>query len=387
MDFALAPEQERLADEVEAFARAELCSAAADNDRAAVFDRDAWKRCAEFGVLGWSIPVEYGGAGHDALTCALAYEALGYGCADNGLVFAINNHVWACVSYVLTHGTPEQRARYLPRLADGSLVGAHALTEPDAGSDMLSLTTSARRDGDDWILSGTKTFISNGPVADLFVVFARTAGQDVSGQLALSVFLVEADTPGVRVVKEWDKAGLRGTLMGEIAFDDVRLPASALLGAEGNGYGVFTSTIEQERGFMFASPVGVLRRLLERTVRHANTRRQFGRRIGANDAVSHRIADMRLRLELARLMLYRFAWLRDEGRLALLESSMLKLHVSESLVAGALDAVQLHGARGYLTEFGIERELRDSLATTIYGGTSEIHRSVIARLSGVRDDG
>jgi alkylation response protein AidB-like acyl-CoA dehydrogenase len=386
MDFAPTPEQEKLADEVVEFAQAELCDAAADNDRAATFDRGAWKRCADFGVLGWPVPVEYGGAGYDALTCVLAYEALGYGCADNGLVFAINNHVWACTSYVLTHGTEEQRARYLPGLSDGSIVGAHALTEPDAGSDMLALTTTARPDGVGYVLDGTKTFISNAPCADLFVLFARTGGPDVADQLALSAFLVPGDTPGLEVTREWEKAGLRGTPMGEVTLDGVRLAASQLLGREGQGYGIFMSTIEWERGFMFASPVGVLRRLLERSVAHANGRRQFGRRIGAFDAVSHKIADMRVRLEMARLMLYRFAWLRDADRLALLESSLLKLHVSESLVASALDAVQLHGARGYLTDFGIERELRDAFGTTIYGGTSEIHRSVIARLSGVRDD-
>jgi alkylation response protein AidB-like acyl-CoA dehydrogenase len=386
MDFATTPEQDKLVDEVVSFAQAELSAGAADNDRNATFDRDAWRRCADFGVLGWPIPQEYGGAGYDAVTCVLAYEALGYGCADNGLVFAVNNHVWACTSYVLTHGSAEQRARYLPGLADGTLIGAHALTEPEAGSDMLALSTTARADGDGYVLDGTKTFISNAPCADLFVLFARTEGPEVPAQMALSAFLVPANTPGVRIAREWDKAGLRGTLMGEVAFEGARLEAAQLLGRPGQGYEIFTATIEWERGFMFASPVGVMQRLLERSIAHANNRRQFGRRIGAFDAVSHKVADMRVRLELARLMLYRFGWLRDQNRLALLESSLLKLHVSESLLASALDAVQLHGARGYLTEFGVERELRDAFGTTIYGGTSEIHRSVIARLSGVRDD-
>ena len=385
MDFALTPEQRSLALDVATFARTELSAHAQQNDRDAVFDRELWRRAAKFGVLGWPVPPEYNGAGHDPLTCVVAFEALGYGCVDNGLVFAINNHVWACVSYLLMHGNQAQRARWLPALTDGSVIGAHALTEFDAGSDVLALTTTAARDDAGYVLHGRKTFISNAPCADLFVLFARTGGPGTAPQQALSAFIVPATTPGVSVSRVWDKAGLRGTPMGEVTLDGARVDHSALLGAEGGGYRMFLSTAEWERGFMFASPVGVLRRLLEQSVAYANERRQFGRRIGEFDAISHKIADMRLRLELGRLALYQFGWLRSRDRIALLESSMLKLYVSESLTASALDAVQLHGARGYLTDFGIERELRDAFGTTIYGGTSEIHRSMIARLSGVLD--
>jgi alkylation response protein AidB-like acyl-CoA dehydrogenase len=386
MDFATTAEQDALVDKVIAFARQELTGRAAGNDRAARFDRAGWRACAEFGVLGWPVPAPYGGAGLDPLSCVLALEALGYGCTDNGLLFAVNNHLWACTSYLLAHGTEDQRRRWLPRLADGSLVGAHAMTELEAGSDVLSGTTTARRDGDRYLLSGVKTFISNAPVADLFVVFART-GADGSPQRALSAFLVPRDAPGLRADRVWDKAGLRGSPMGELVLDDVPVPVSDRLGAEGAGYQIFSSTAEWERGYLIASQVGTLRRLLEQAVRHAAGRRQFGRPIGAYQAVSHRIADIQVSLELARLLLYKFGWLKTQGRLALLESSMLKLFVSESIVQAALATQRIHGVRGYLSDFDVEREVRDALATTTYAGTSDIHRSIIAQLIGAGHDG
>ncbi|MFI9379979.1 acyl-CoA dehydrogenase family protein [Kutzneria sp. NPDC052558] len=380
MDFAPTAEQRARQAEVMAFGQ-RLGANAAEHDRLGVFDEAGWKACADFGVLGWPISPTYGGSGLDPLSVAMAFEALGHSCVDNGLVFAINNHVFACAVYIADHGTDEQRERWLPRLCDGSLIGAHALTEPDHGSDMLAIETTARQVGDDYILNGTKTFISNAPVAGLFIVFARTSDDNVP-QRRLTAFIVPADTPGLSV-RPIAKAGLRGTPMGEITFDSCVVPAEHRLGAEGAGYRLFTSTMEWERGFMFASQVGVLGRLLERSVDHATRRTQFGRPIGGYQAVSGKIADMRVRLELAQLLLYKVAWLRSQGKLALHEASMLKLCVSEGLKATALDAMQLHGARGYTEELGIEREVRDALAGTIYAGTSEIQRSVIAGLLGL----
>jgi alkylation response protein AidB-like acyl-CoA dehydrogenase len=385
MDFTKTDAQEKLIAEVVDFARAELSARAADNDQAESFDRIGWDACAKFGVLGWPVPTEYGGRGLDPVSCVLALEALGYGCTDNGLLFAVNNHLWACTSYLLAHGTAEQRQRWLPLLADGTVVGAHAMTELEAGSDVLSLTTTARRTGDSYVLSGVKTFISNGPVADLFIVFART-DDTAPPQRALSAFLVPADALGLDNSRVFHKSGLRGTPMGEVVFDQVEISASSRLGAEGSGFAVFTSTAEWERGYLIASQVGTMRRLLELANAHARRRRQFGRSIGAFQAVSHRLADLTVRLELAQLLLYKFGWLKQQGRLALLEASMLKLFVSESLVEAALATQRVHGVRGYVAEFGIEREVRDALATTIYAGTSDIHRSIIARLIGVADE-
>ncbi|MGW3960834.1 acyl-CoA dehydrogenase family protein [Amycolatopsis sp. NPDC005003] len=382
MDFALTDEQVTLRTAVLRFAREQLGEKAAEHDRDETFDRDGWQACAGFGVLGWPVPAEYGGSGFDPLTTIIACEALAYGCRDNGLVFAVDNHLWACVIYLLRHGSDEQKAAFLPRLADGSMIGAHALTEPGTGSDVLSVATRAEREGDHYVLTGTKVFISNGPCADLYVVFART-GRSPGGQRDLSAFLVPRDTPGLEVRRVISKAGLRGTPMGEIRFDGCVVPPGNLLGAEGTGYHVFTSTIEWERGFMAASQVGRAQRILDTCVAWAGERTQFGRPIGSYQAVSHRLADMQVRIELARLLLHKIGWLKQQGRLALLESAMLKLFTSESLLETALDAVRVHGARGYVGDLPVERELRDALGCVLFGGTSDIQRNVIAGLLGV----
>ncbi len=320
--------------------------------------------------------------GLDPLSTIVALEALGYACRDNGLVFVINNHLWACAVYLSRHGNDEQRKRYLPKMCSGELIGAHALTEEHAGSDVLSVRCAAVREGDNYVLNGTKTFISNAGIADLYVVLTRT-GQQGRRQDALSAFVVTATTPGLDVVRQWTKSGLRSTPMGEVRFTDCRVPAENMLGKEGDGYSIFTSTIEWERCFMFANQVGVMERIMEDCVQYVRDREQFDRPIGANQALSHRIADMKVRLELAKLMMYKVGWLKQRGKLALAESAIAKLFISESHKQAALDAVQIHGARGYLAEFGIERELRDALGGTIYGGTSEIQREVIATLLGI----
>jgi alkylation response protein AidB-like acyl-CoA dehydrogenase len=384
MDYALAPEQARLRSEVIAFAQAQLGAKAAEHDQNASFDHDGWQACARYGVHGWPIAKAYGGAGLDPLSAIVAFEALAYGCADNGLVFALNNHIWACAIYIAEHGSPEQRSRFLPALVDGSWIGAHALTEPESGSDAMSIRTTAVREGDHYRIDGTKCFISNGPCADVFITFAST-DPAAPASSRLSAFVVPADLPGVSVSREITKAGLRGTPMGEIRFDGCRVPADHRLGAEGAGNQIFMSTMEYERGFMFAAQVGSMQRILDQSVRHAHERRQFGLPIGTFQAVSHRIVDMRLRVELARLLLYKVGWLKREGRVALLEAAMLKLFASEGLVESAIDAMQLHGARGYVSDLPVEREVRDALASTIYGGTSEIQRNIIAQLIGLPD--
>ncbi len=383
MDFGLTAGQRALRAEVIAFARENLARDLADDDREARFPLEDWRRCAAFGVLGWPVPAEHGGRGLDPLDTMVALEALGYGCRDNGLVFAINNHLWGCAIYLIEHGTREQKRRYLKPMCDGLLVGAHALSEPEAGSDMLSVRTTARRAGDHYLLSGTKCFISNGPVADVFLTVART-GEGGAAQDQLSAFLVTADLPGVRKARDLPKLGLRTCPMGVVELDDTPVPAGNLIGREGAGYSVFASTIEWERAFMFASHVGAMQRLLETSIEHARSRRQFGRPIGSFQAVAHQIADMKIRLELARLILYQVGWLKREGRLALLESTIAKIFISESLVATAMAAVEVHGARGYVTDAGIERELRDALGAPIYAGTSAVQRGILAELLGLQ---
>ena len=383
MSTDLTAEQRALRDRIHAFAAKELGHDVERDDAEGRFPSEDWDRCADFGVLGWPVPTRYGGLGLDPLSTIVALEALRYACRDNGLVFAINNHLWGCVVYLLQHGTEEQRERFLPALARGELIGAHALSEPGAGSDILAMETTARRDGDGYLLSGTKWFVSNAPVADLFVVFARTSG-DLGEQAGISAFLVPADLPGVNRGREFTKMGLRTTPMGAVELDGCRVSAANLIGREGAGYAVFTSTIEWERSFMFAAHVGAMERILEASVAHATGRRQFGHTIGSFQAVGHQIADMRIRLELARLILHHVGRLKRDGRLALLEATIAKVFISESLVATARDAVEIHGARGYLADAGIERELRDALGGPIYAGTSAVQRGVLAELLGLR---
>jgi alkylation response protein AidB-like acyl-CoA dehydrogenase len=382
VDFGLSDRQRALRRQVTRFAREHLGERAAELDREAAFPRADWQRCADHGVLGWPVAKEYGGSGFDPVTTVVALEALGYGCRDNGLVFAITNHLWGCVVYLIEHGTEEQRRRLLKPLCSGELIGAHALSEPEAGSDILSMRTTARREGDMYVLDGEKWFVSNAPVADVFVVFARTGGER-SAQEQLSAFLVTADLPGVRISREFDKLGLRTTPMGAVRFEGTPVPVENRLGGEGDGYAIFTSTIEWERSFMFAPHVGAMRRLLDTATERAAQRRQFGRPIGSFQSVAHEIADMRIRLELAQLILYKVAWLKSQGATALLESTIAKVVISEGLVANAMAAVQVHGARGYLTEFGVERELRDALGGPIYAGTSGVHRGILAELLGL----
>jgi alkylation response protein AidB-like acyl-CoA dehydrogenase len=382
ISFAWDKEQLAFKEATIAFAQRELNDNLREQDRTSHFDRAAWQMCADFGILGWPIPKAYGGAELDCPTIMLALEGLGYGCRNNGLVFVINNHVWSCEIPILHFGTAAQKERYLPDLCRGTLIGGHALTEPGSGSAAFAMQTAAVRCKDRYILNGTKTFISNAPIADVFVTFART-DPTAGAERGVSALIIRHDFPGVTIAKEWEKAGLRTAPMGELVFQDCEVPADHLLGREGAGYRVFQSTIEWERGFFFASQIGVMERILEQCVRHARERKQFDRPIGSFQAVSHKIADMKLRLELAKLILYKIAWLKQEGRIAFLEASLAKLFISEGLVQTCLDAMQIHGARGYMTEYELEREQRDAIAGTIYAGTSEIQRGIVASLLGV----
>ncbi|MFI0480751.1 acyl-CoA dehydrogenase family protein [Actinomadura sp. 9N215] len=378
MDFELSGEQRELRESIAEFARAELNDDLASREERSLFSARNWVRCAELGLTGLPVPRVYGGSEADATSIVVALEALGYGCRDNGLIFSLNAHLWACTAPLARFGSPEQRERYLPPICAGSLITAHAMSEAESGSDAFALRTVASKDGDGFRLDGSKTFVTNAPMAGLFLVFASTdRGRGFAG---VSAFLVEGDAPGVHVGEPLAKMGLRTSPMAEVSFDGC--PAE-LLGPAGAGMPIFTWAMERERAFILAGPVGTMRRNLERCLVHARERRQFGQPIGAFQSVAHRLVDMRLRQESARLLLYRLAWLIDQGRPARLESAMAKLHLAESMVASGLDAVQLHGGYGYLTEYGLERDLRDAVAGRLHSGTSEIMRDEIARLMGV----
>jgi alkylation response protein AidB-like acyl-CoA dehydrogenase len=382
MDFSLSEEQKGLRDSIVRFAKDELNAGAGERDREQAFSRELWKKCGAMGLQGLPVPEPYGGSGLDPLTTAIALEALGYGCQDGGLVFSICAHLLSCVVPLWQHGNEEQKKRWLPGLCDGTLVGVHAMTEPNSGSDAFALRTQAERDGNGFRINGTKTFISNGPVADLVIVFAMTdPAKGYHG--GVTAFLVEKDTPGFSTSRKFEKMGLRTSPIGELVFADVRVPETAVLGAVGAGSSFFTGTMDWERICLFAAHVGTTERLLETAIAYARTRTQFGQPIGKYQAVAHRIADMKVNLEAARLLTYRAAWRLDHARSASLDAAIAKLFVSESLVQAALATVQVHGGYGYMTEYEVERALRDAVGSTIYSGTSEMQRNIIARWLGL----
>ena len=279
MDFAYSDEQKLLRANIVEFARRELNDNVIERDRDHVFSRDLWRKCAAMGLMGLPVPEVYGGSESDALTCAIGLEALGYGCSDGGLVFSLSAHLLACVLPIMTHGTEDQKQRYLPGLVDGSLVGMHAITEPGAGSDSFSMRTTAVRDGDDWVLNGTKTFISNAPEGDVCVLFAVTdSSKGYHG--GLTGFIIDRGTPGFSFGQKFDKMGLRTSPVGELVLQDVRLPSSAVLGAVGGASAVFGTAMDWERILLVAAHVGTMERLLETSVKYARTRKQFGQAIG-----------------------------------------------------------------------------------------------------------
>jgi alkylation response protein AidB-like acyl-CoA dehydrogenase len=381
VDFSLSAEQRELTEAAIAFARGKLNQDLAKREDAGEFPREAWQACAEFGIQGLPVPAELGGAGCDALTTALVMEALGYGCHDNGLVFSLNAQMWSVELPLVTFGTPGQQQAYLPGLVSGDIIGGHAMTEPDSGSDALHLRTRAERRGDHYILNGAKQYITNAPVADVFLVYAAVAGRP--GLAGLSAFLVGAATPGLEVSSGFEKMGLRTSPMGEIALTDCLVPAQNRLGPEGAGMAIFNSSMEWERSCLLASAVGAMRRQLDACVGYARSREQFGQPIGKFQGVAGKLADMFVRLEAARLLIYRVAWLKQQGKSAPAEAAAAKLFTSEAWVRSSQDAIQTHGAWGYMKDAGIERDLRDALASTIYSGTSEIQRVVLARMLGL----
>jgi alkylation response protein AidB-like acyl-CoA dehydrogenase len=373
----LSEEQTKLQESAVAFARASLGGDMIGRDREAHFDREAWRRCADFGVLGMPIPEEHGGLGLGLSHLLAVMEGLGYGTRDQGLLFSLNAHLWTNSIPILLYGSVAQREQYLPPLCDGTLIGANAASEPDAGSDIFGMRTRARRDGDVYVLNGAKTFVTNAPVADLFVAYATV--NPALGAMGITGFIIERNTPGLSVTHKLDKMGLRTSPMAEVVFDDCRVPVSQRLGREGRGVAVFECSMEWERGCILASCLGVMRRQLEACVEHARSRKQFGKPIGKFQSVANRLVDMKVRLDTCRPLVYRIGALKDAKKDATTEAAVAKLYVSESYVKSCLDAVQVFGGYGYMTEQQVERDLRDAVGGTLYSGTSEIQRNIIAR--------
>ena len=381
MDFSWTEEQLKYKMAVIKFAQKELNKGLIEHDRQGELPRENWRKCAQFGILGLAVPEEYGGSRTDILTTMLVMEGLGYGCRDNGLIFAMNAQMWSVQHPILTFGTEAQKQKYLPGMCSGELIGAHGMSEPDSGSDAYSLHTKADRINEGYLLNGTKMFVTNAPVADVALIFATV--NPAKGMGGVTAFLVDKGTPGFRVSRNIDKMGLRTSPMGELILEDCCVPVESRLGSEGAGSAIFNSSMEWERSCILGSHVGAMEHQLEECVRYARNRRQFGQKIGKFQSVANRIADMKVRLETARLLLYKVAWLKQMGKPAIMEAALAKLYLSECFVQSSLDAVRTYGGYGYMTELEVERDLRDAVGGTLYSGTSDIQRMIIARWLGL----
>ena len=379
MDFELNDEQRQLYDSVVEFARDVVEPGAGERDREGRFDHEIWRRMGEAGILGLPIAEEHGGQGAGCVTTAVALEALAYGGVDAGLGLSLGAHYVIAAMPIQLHGTDEQRARYLPGLASGEIIGSFGVSEPGAGSDVSSITTRAVREGDEWVLNGTKMWVTNAPVAD-FVTVVAVSHPDASPGQSMTAFIVPTDAPGVTVGAELDKMGNRSSPTSEVVLDDVRVPDSQRLGEEGAAmWQVAFEGFDWERVVMLGSAIGGMQRGLEETLRYATEREAFGKPIGRHQVIGHKLADMRIRLETARMYLRYAAWLKDEGRDHVVEASIAKAYVAECAQRNADEAIQIHGGWGYVKEFAVERAWRDAKLTSIGGGTTEIQKMVISR--------
>ncbi|MEU8711961.1 MULTISPECIES: acyl-CoA dehydrogenase family protein [unclassified Streptomyces] len=376
MDFSPSAEQQRLYDRIRTAARELL-----PESSPAEFRKNSWQKMAVLGLVGAAVPQEHGGAGLGALDTALLFEGASAGGADTGLLFAAGAHLFACVRPVLEFALPQTRKALLPALCSGEWIAGNAMTEPDAGSDVSRLATTATRVDGGYLLDGTKSFVSNGPVADLYVTYATT--DPAGGYFGTTAFAVDRDSPGLVAGEPLDKSALTACQAGEVRFDRCFVPDERVLGSPGQGQLVFQTSMLWERSCLFAIYLGQQERLIGRCVDHVRNRRQFGRRLADLQPVADRLADMRLRLESGRLLLRRACAGIDEGEDPALWVAMAKLAVSEAAVATSLDAARIFGGRAFLTEYGIEEQVRDAAPATTFSGTSDIQRQLIAREMGL----
>ncbi|MGQ0797830.1 MAG: acyl-CoA dehydrogenase family protein [Methanobacteriota archaeon] len=375
MDFALSPEQELLRRSVREFADKEIRPVAADVDRTGVFPKDTVARMARLGLLGVTIPSEYGGAGLDAVSLAVSITEIARACGSHALIMSAHNSL--CSGTILLAGSEDQRRRYLPDLATGRAIGAWALTEPTSGSDAASMRTRAERTSSGWALSGTKTFCTNAPVAGTYVIMAMT--DPTKGARGIGAFVVERGNPGLSIGKVEDKLGVRGSATSQVVLTDCHVPPDALLGREGEGFVNTLRVLDGGRIGIGAMAVGIAEGALEESVRYAKERVQFGKPIAEHQAIQFMIADMAVRIDAARALVWQAAWRKDRGLPFKKEASMAKLYASETSSFVTNKAVQIHGGYGYISDYPVGRMLRDAKLTEIGEGTSEIQRLVIAR--------
>lgn len=352
------------------------------DDQEGRFGENRWAAICEAGLTSLTVPKEQDGLALTSAEISVVMQHLGYVCEDSGIGFSLATHMCSSCIPVAKFGSEELRETLLPDLSCGELVGAHAITEPNSGSDAFAMKMTAKRDGDDYILNGEKCFISNAPIADVCVIYART-DPDKGALGGFSVFVVDCTLPGFSVGKPRQKMGLRTAPMADLYLDNVRVPATHLIGREGQGFSILDYVMKWEILCVFALQVGEMRRQLEQCVTYAKTRKQFGNPIGDNQAISHRIADMHMRMEGAANWLNRATISMEGGGRASLDISAAKLAISEAHVANSLDAITLHGGAGYMSETGIEAGMRNAIGGLIYSGSSDIQRNRIAAMLGL----
>lgn len=376
MHFQLSDEQKMLQKMVRDFAENEVAPTAAERDEEERFDREIFDKMAELGLTGIPWPEEYGGIGSDYISYVIAVEELSRSCASVGVT--LSAHVSLASWPIYKYGNEEQKQNFLKRLAEGSALGAYALSEPGAGSDVASMKMTATKDGDDYILNGSKVWITNGGVADIYVVFAKTDTD--AKHRGISAFIVEKGTEGFSFGKKEKKLGIRSSPTTELIFENCRIPKENLLGAEGEGFKIAMTTLDGGRSGIAAQAVGIAQAALDASVDYAKEREQFGKPIAHNQGISFKLADMATDIEAARLLTYQAAWLESEGLPYSKASAMAKLYAGDAAMRHTVEAVQIFGGYGYTKDYPVERFMRDAKITQIYEGTNEIQRLVIGRL-------
>lgn len=378
MNFQLTEEQNLIRETVRAFAEKELVEGAQERDEEERFDRDLmFDKLGELGLTGIVFPEEYGGADADYISYAIAVEELSRVCASTGVT--LSAHLSLGANPIWMYGTEEQKQKYLIPLAEGSKMGAFALTEPSAGSDAGGTRTTAVRDGDDWVLNGAKIFTTNGGGAEIYIVFARS-DKEAEKHHGISAFIIEKDTPGFTFGKKESKMGIRASMTRELVFDNCRIPAENLLGPEGEGFKVAMKTLDGGRIGIAAQALGIAQGAFDAAVDYAKERKQFDQNITRFQGVQFMLADMATQIEAARLLVYQAAYRASAGLSYSKESAMAKLHASETAMYVTTKAVQVFGGYGYTRDFPVERMMRDAKITEIYEGTNEIQRVVIGSL-------
>jgi len=358
------------------FAKRKLNKDSLERDQKEEFSRQIWKDCADHGILGLSFDTKYGGTPLEIHKAMLFMEGLGYGCRESALLFGLNAQMWSVQFPIAKTGTEFQKEKYLKPLIKGELIGAHGMSEPGSGSDAFGLNTKATKVDGGYLLSGTKMFVTNGPAADIAIIFATTNKK--IGHWGITAFIVDTNSKGFDLGPNIPKMGLKTCTMGELFLQDCFVPDENVLGKQGSGAAIFNSSMDWERSCILGSHIGEMEYQLERCTQYANERIQFNKSIDQFQSVSNRLADMKLRLETSRLLLYRVAWLKKENKSTAMDAALAKLQISEAYVASSMDAMRIHGGYGYLSEYGVERNLRDAMGGVLYSGTSDIQRNIVA---------